>query len=179
MEKGRLECLNSWRESQGLPDEAPAAPVPPAIIEPATVTSISKDSQALSPALKLQVEAWLWKPLNADALAQLLVDFAAEDADDTRTISLTASRVLGKAGVTVEIETRTESQPLADWNSRIDVIVEGKVLMRERANVVLLRATDLWSYSPFKMRVAEALAARPDTALLIQVFRQARPTAKP
>ena len=179
IEDARLACLNAWRATQKLPPLKPAAPLLAEADDPATVTSITlgKPSSPISPKLKPQVDAWLKKPLNAGALVRFLADFAKANENDTRSISLSATRSAARGGFAIELTIGARRVSAATSNSQFYVIADGRHLMGEIGGLELrlARKPDLYTYGEFRKHITEALAAPASAAVFIEAVRLARP----
>ena len=179
IEDARLACLNAWRVTQKLPPVKLAAPLLAESDDSATVTSIvlGKTSSPIPPVLKPQVDAWLNKPLNADALVRLLVDFANANKKDTRSISLSATRSAPRGGFAIELIIGTTREPTANGNSQLCVIMDGRHVMGESGilELRLARKPDLESYGKFSKGIAQALTGPASAPVFIKAVRLARP----
>ena len=178
IEDARLACLNAWRATQKLPPVKPAAPVLAESEDPATVTSITlgKTSAPIPPKLKPQVDAWLKQPLKGEALVRFLVDFANANENDTRSISLSATRSAPRGGFVIALTIGTERLPAKYSNSEFYVVADGRRLMGSGSTLELrlARMPDLDTYGEFKKGIAQALAAPASAPVFVGAVRLAQ-----
>jgi hypothetical protein len=133
IEKARFECLRAWRSSQGLTPDPPPHPHPAPVEshDPWVVTRVvlGNCSEPLPIVLQWQVDAWVQKPLDGDALVQFLADFAEENRDDALSLGLTATRAEAQRGITIELQIRTEANASRNPNHRMNVTAGGRKLL--------------------------------------------------
>jgi hypothetical protein len=181
LEKARLGVLHAWRTTHDVAEAALAAPEAANhegvnIVTRVTMATIS---QPLPAELQSEVDSWVEKSLNPNALGQFLADFAAENADDARSIGITARRDAGTKAIDIELMILPGQPTMRNPNYCYDVSVGGKKRSGEPCRIEHEVAQRPDVYGGLKSEITAALTAPLETAFSVHVVRLGHATSKP
>jgi hypothetical protein len=181
LESARLGCLHAWRAEHGLAETEPLAVQTAKNQELNSVIRVTMAtiSQPLPKVLQPDVDSWLEKSLNPDALVQFLADFAVENANDERSIAITARRAAGTKGIDIELMILPGQPTIRNPNYCYDVNIGEKKRSAEPYRIEHEVAQRPDVYGGLKSEIGEALAAPAETALFIRVVRLGHEASKP